>query len=230
MTVCTGIRRDGEPCTATAQPDTDPPRCRHHTDQPDDPAEAANWTPERWGRFLDAYRQTGIVTSAAQTAGMSTSAVYDWVVGHPAAREQMAQAREEAYDTLERVALQRATVGNREPVYYQGEVVGHVNKPSDTLLIFLLKAARPERFRENRRVTHAVEGRDAAEQIPMHLQEQAEALRQAGYDVQPSGRAGGPVGRDVLVVGGSRDEYLSTLRELRAGAIDVDEVDDPDDD
>ena len=37
---------------------------------------------------------------------------------------------------------------SRPPVYYQGKEVGQIRKFSDTLLIFLLKGARPETYRE----------------------------------------------------------------------------------
>ena len=39
--------------------------------------------------------------------------------------------------------------GTLSPVYYKGEVVGHVREFSDTLLMFSLKARRPEVYRES---------------------------------------------------------------------------------
>src|SRR5262249_4954507 len=42
----------------------------------------------------------------------------------------------------------RALVGWDEPVYQGGKLVGHIRKFSDTLLIFALKAERPEKYRE----------------------------------------------------------------------------------
>jgi hypothetical protein len=42
-----------------------------------------------------------------------------------------------------------------EPVYYRGAVVGQVRKYDSTLLIFLLKARRPERFRDTVAVQHS---------------------------------------------------------------------------
>ena len=41
------------------------------------------------------------------------------------------------------------------PVYYKGEVVGTVKKYSDRLLIVLLKAHRPAKYRENFSMTHS---------------------------------------------------------------------------
>ena len=50
---------------------------------------------------------------------------------------------------LEDEAIRRAKDGVREkPVYQGGKLVGHVQEYSDTLLIFLLKGARPEKYRD----------------------------------------------------------------------------------
>lgn len=59
-----------------------------------------------------------------------------------------AVAREEAIELMEEEALERATKGTLEPVYHAGERVGFIRRKSDTLLIFLLKAARPNKYRE----------------------------------------------------------------------------------
>ena len=42
-----------------------------------------------------------------------------------------------------------------EPIYYKGELVGHVRKYSDALMMFLLKAHRPDKYRDNIKVDHA---------------------------------------------------------------------------
>ena len=51
-------------------------------------------------------------------------------------------------DTLEDEAVRRAKDGVEKPVYQGGKLVGHVQEYSDTLLIFLLKGARPEKYRD----------------------------------------------------------------------------------
>lgn len=56
--------------------------------------------------------------------------------------------------SLEAEARRRAMDGVDEPVYHKGEVVGHVRKYSDTLLIFLLKAHRPHKYRDNYKIEH----------------------------------------------------------------------------
>ena len=64
------------------------------------------------------------------------------------------EALEQAVDLLEGEARRRATGINRD-VWYAGEVVGTERAYSDTLLIFLLKAHRPAKFRDNVKVEHS---------------------------------------------------------------------------
>jgi hypothetical protein len=58
-------------------------------------------------------------------------------------------AKEMAADRLEEEAWRRAVDGVEEPVgFYRGEPGAYVRRYSDTLLIFLLKGLRPEKYRE----------------------------------------------------------------------------------
>jgi hypothetical protein len=50
--------------------------------------------------------------------------------------------------------LRRARDGIEEPRFYEGAVCGHVRKYSDALLIFLLKARRPEKYSDKVTTTH----------------------------------------------------------------------------
>jgi hypothetical protein len=59
-----------------------------------------------------------------------------------------------AVGALEDEALRRAVEGVEEPVYQGGKQVGVIRKYSDALLMFLLKAARPEKYRENYSIRH----------------------------------------------------------------------------
>ena len=56
-----------------------------------------------------------------------------------------------------------------EPVFYQGQVVGHIRKYSDNLLMFLLKAHWPEKFRENVSIDQRVSGRDGGPVKTQHV-------------------------------------------------------------
>lgn len=104
--------------------------------------------------FLAAYARAGNVSEAARIAGINRISHYNWLASDERYAEVFAQAHEIAVDYLEAVARQRATDGWEEPVFYHGEVVGSVRKFSDTLLIFLLKGARPDTYRDNATIRH----------------------------------------------------------------------------
>ncbi len=63
-------------------------------------------------------------------------------------RLRWAEALREACDILEGEAWRRAVQGVERPIHYQGAQVDTIREYSDTLLIFLLKGARPEKYRE----------------------------------------------------------------------------------
>lgn len=53
-----------------------------------------------------------------------------------------------AADRLEQEAIRRAVDGTNKPVFFQGEIVGFEKEYSDTLLVLLLKAHKPDKYRE----------------------------------------------------------------------------------
>lgn len=59
-----------------------------------------------------------------------------------------ADAQDDAADSLEAEATRRARLGVSEPIYQGGKLVGYKRNFSDTLLIFLLKGLRPEKFKD----------------------------------------------------------------------------------
>lgn len=117
-----------------------------------------HWKP----RFLAALADTGVVREAAAAARIDVSTAY----AHRDKDEQFAAdwqaALDQAADLLEKEAWRRAAEGLRrkkftkdgDPVidpetgeqYFEREY-------SDTLLIFLLKGMRPQKYRENRHIT-----------------------------------------------------------------------------
>lgn len=124
--------------------------------------------------FLSAYATCGNITAAARAAGCGRSQHYDWL-GDPDYERAFQLAHAEACESLEIEARRRAVDGWHEPVIYQGELqflpkfdpktktvvldnLGRpvrsdvpltVNKRSDVLLIFLMKAAMPSKYRDN---------------------------------------------------------------------------------
>jgi hypothetical protein len=107
--------------------------------------------------FLDAFAQTGIVRAAAEAAGVGRASVYRWLEHDDAFALAFRQAEEESTQRLEQEAFRRAT----RPI-----------EPSDTLLIFLLKARRPERYRDRVDVRQQVEATVAhVEALRAHVEE-----------------------------------------------------------
>jgi hypothetical protein len=106
--------------------------------------------------FLAAYRETGNIKLACQAARVSRSSHYRWLQNPDYAKE-FDEAKKDAGDVLEAEARRRAVDGWEEQVgWYKGQAGGTLRRYSDTLLIFLLKGAAPERYRERVQVTGAL--------------------------------------------------------------------------
>lgn len=89
-----------------------------------------SWAPA----FLKALADTGVVRAACEAAEVDRATVYKYRDHNEGFRKQWDEALEASTDALEAVARMRATT------------------ISDTLLIFLLKANRPDKYRETRNV------------------------------------------------------------------------------
>ena len=96
-------------------------------------------TAEQWNRFYTLLESSGNVSLSAHGAGLGRTTVYEAIRTDPAVAERVEDAKECAIGHLEEEARRRAM------------------SSSDVLLIFLLKALRPERYRETYRAPeHAV--------------------------------------------------------------------------
>ena len=107
-----------------------------------------DWKPA----FIEALRATGSVTRAAKYAGRSRNQAYHVRRQSEDFAAQWDDALEEATDLLDAEARRRAVTGTDKPVFYKGEVVGSITKYSDRLLMFLLRAHRPQVFRDGGKV------------------------------------------------------------------------------
>ncbi len=116
--------------------------------------------PRNWREvFLNELARTGNVSASAKKAKRSRKTVYQErdprgkdKVGMETAQafaEAWDEALEVAADLLELEGHRRAVDGWLEPKFYRGKRCGTVRKYSDTLLIFLLKGIRPDKYREN---------------------------------------------------------------------------------
>lgn len=142
--------------------------------------------PRHWrARFLAELAVTGNVSHSSEAAHVSRDTAYEHRKSDPQFADAWADAIEEANDALEAEARRRAVTGVDEPVIYQGQVAGEwigpdgrpategtdgakfvpltVKKYSDSLLIFLLNGDRPEKFRQNLKVSGDVEHKHSGE-------------------------------------------------------------------
>ena len=119
------------------------------------------WTPQRQVDFIAALADSGCVEQAAREVGMSVTSCYrlrrspgaeNFAAAWDAA---MAQAARRLVD----LAFERAINGSAEPVFDRdGNRVGRRMRHNDRLLMFLLRAYMPERFRHaHKSVRHADE-------------------------------------------------------------------------
>lgn len=106
-------------------------------------------TVKKRAEFLDYLRDGWSITAAAAKIRVSRQAVYALRKSDDEFAKEWDDAYESGTDLYEDEAKRRAIQGTEKPVFYQGEVVGHIKEYSDTLLIVALKARRPEKYREN---------------------------------------------------------------------------------
>lgn len=99
-------------------------------------------------KFLKAFARHGNVTRAAKAARVDRSTPYDWQKKDEAFAAAWEDAKEAAADVLETEAFRRAVTGTLKGVYHQGEKVDTERQYSDGLLTLLLKATRPEKFKD----------------------------------------------------------------------------------
>jgi len=122
--------------------------------------------------FLEAFARLGNITYAARAAGVGRAIIYVWLEADETFAAAFRAAETEALETLEREAWRRAVEGTpyERTSYWHGEPVGTDRKIeySDQLLILLLRARAPEKYRDKvdlagvREVIKAIGGLDPA--------------------------------------------------------------------
>lgn len=110
--------------------------------------------------FLEALEMGVTVIQACRRVGVGRSTVYDERERNQTFAEAWDEVIEDTTEEMEREAYRRAVEGWRERGIYNddGEEVGEVRKFSDTLMIFLLKARRPQTYRDQHYHEHAGAG------------------------------------------------------------------------
>lgn len=120
-----------------------------------------HWT----NAFLAALSEVGLLTYAAEAAGVDRSTVFRRRREDEEFEQAVQDALEQAADKLEREARRRAVEGVEEPVYQGGKRVGTKLVYSDTLLALLLKGRRKQVFAERTEITGAEGGPVKQEQV-----------------------------------------------------------------
>lgn len=107
------------------------------------------WTEEKLRRFIEVLADTGLVSEAAKTVGMTREGAYKLRrSAHGAAFARAWEAaRLHAGSFLEDVAFERAVEGVEHNVFNEyGEVICTKRVYNDRLLTFLLRHLKPERY------------------------------------------------------------------------------------
>lgn len=104
---------------------------------------------------LAVIRAGGTIKQASAAIGMQRSSLRKWCAKDAEFRAAYEAAIEEGVEVLEAEAFRRAVEGTLKPAFYQGKVVKDesgalqgVREYSDQLLMFLLRAKAPEKYRE----------------------------------------------------------------------------------
>jgi len=148
------------PHLPAVQPEAEPPALDAHGFNPDDfewlpvarQPRSDGWKPSVQKRFIEELADTGSVTAAARAVGMSVTSCYrlrraPGAEGFAAAWEA---ALAEASKRLVDIAFDRAINGTEEPVLDKhGNCIHIRQRTNDRLLMFLLRAHHPERYRHH---------------------------------------------------------------------------------
>lgn len=105
-------------------------------------------TAEWKAAWLEAFAEHLTVTAACEAAEVGRSSVYQARKADPEFAASWDEVEAKITDTLEREAYRRATEGVEQPVFHQGRQVGTVLKFSDRMLEMLLRARKPEKYRD----------------------------------------------------------------------------------
>ena len=118
--------------------------------------ESADWRPA----YVATLAATGMHTRAAAAANIDHSTAYRHRIGNPEFAAQCDEAMRIASECLEAEARHRAQEGVRRLKFFQGEAIldPETGRPyvehehSDTLMMFLLKGERPDKYKDRSEV------------------------------------------------------------------------------
>lgn len=100
-------------------------------------------TDEQWAHFLGEVERTGAIFKSCRSAEISHQAMDDRRKRDGDFDQAVIAARAMHAEHLEKEAYRRGVEGVDEPVFQNGELVGHKRKYSDVLLLARLKKFDP---------------------------------------------------------------------------------------
>jgi hypothetical protein len=108
--------------------------------------------------FLAAFALFGTISRASEAAEISRANHYNWLKDDDGEiyAKAFEDAKQRACDALEQEARRRAMEGVEKPIVRNGFVVDTYTEYSDTLLIFLMKGAMPDKYKDRIHQEHTV--------------------------------------------------------------------------
>ena len=103
-------------------------------------------------KMINSITKYGVIATAARKAKLSRTQHFEWMKGDPAYVEKVHIAIDTAIEEMEHACDLRGVHGVDEQLYYQGDEITVRGKPakkkkySDNLLMFRLKALRPDKY------------------------------------------------------------------------------------
>lgn len=146
----------------------------------------AERTPEQDEVFFRCVSQGFSLSRSAEKAGYTARGVFNWRVRDQAFAAQCDECYEIGTEIMIDEARRRGMAGINKPVFHKGEVCGHIREYSDTLLIFLLKARKPDVFRENYTINGEVNHRHTHEVTLRAANDRAKAMVAKARGIAPS--------------------------------------------
>jgi len=112
---------------------------------------------EQPDELLTLFEDTANITVACKKLRIPRRTHYNWMKEEGYAKRFDASAKL-ALGVLEDEANRRATIGVKKNVYYKGLKIDTITEYSDTLLIVLLKALAPEKYKDRVSAEHSGPG------------------------------------------------------------------------
>lgn len=104
-------------------------------------------TKKRQEDFLLAFEELANIKRACEKSKVPRRTFYDWLENE-SFKKKYEKSEKIAISVLEDEAYRRAVTGTNKPVFQGGKKVGSIKEFSDTLLIVLLKARAPEKYKD----------------------------------------------------------------------------------